>query len=338
VRAPTPSKVFDTYWLLAFRRMEIFHGRIENPNADTWTDDPILRAHKFTNAYRAADRVSQYLIRKVIYRGGGAAAQDPDDVFFRTLLFKFFNKIETWELIERELGPVTWSGFDGDACDKLLSAAMQRGMKIFSAAYIMPAGPEGPRKHTGYLALLKRMMVERLPAKTRAAGSLAKVYEALRAYPLMGEFLAFQYAIDLNYGPTLDFDEDEFVVAGPGALSGLKKCFSGTAGLSQADLIRWVTAKQEAEFDRLGLCFRNLWGRRLHLVDCQNLFCETNKYARIAHPETVGTDGRKSIKQIFAPRRAEPIDYWFPPKWGLNKAICSAHGPEGRPKTQFALF
>ena len=35
---------------------------------------PGLRAHKFTNAYRASDRVSQYLIRRVIYR-----ADLPDD-------------------------------------------------------------------------------------------------------------------------------------------------------------------------------------------------------------------------------------------------------------------
>jgi hypothetical protein len=28
-----------------------------------WTSDPIIQVHKFTNAYRAADRVSQYLIK-----------------------------------------------------------------------------------------------------------------------------------------------------------------------------------------------------------------------------------------------------------------------------------
>ena len=34
-----------------------------------WTSDPILRRHRFTNCYRAADRVSQFLISQVIYAG-----------------------------------------------------------------------------------------------------------------------------------------------------------------------------------------------------------------------------------------------------------------------------
>ncbi len=61
----------------------------------TSTADEILSTYKFTNAYRAADRVSQYLIREVIYHGD----QSPENLFFRTLLFKIFNKIDTWELL-----------------------------------------------------------------------------------------------------------------------------------------------------------------------------------------------------------------------------------------------
>lgn len=42
---------------------------------------------------RAADRVSQYLIRHVAYEGDQAM----EEVVFRVLLFKFFNKVGTWE-------------------------------------------------------------------------------------------------------------------------------------------------------------------------------------------------------------------------------------------------
>ena len=49
---------------------------------------PILARFKFTNAYRASDRVSQYLIRNVIYEG----SQSSEEVFFRTLLFKIFKQ------------------------------------------------------------------------------------------------------------------------------------------------------------------------------------------------------------------------------------------------------
>jgi alpha-glutamyl/putrescinyl thymine pyrophosphorylase clade 1 len=73
-----------------------------------WTDDPVLSRHKFTNVYRAADRVSQYLIRDVVYAG----PQDPEEVVFRVLLFKFFNRIETWKLLCDRLGGMpSWEGY-----------------------------------------------------------------------------------------------------------------------------------------------------------------------------------------------------------------------------------
>src|SRR5271157_5932630 len=100
------------------------------------------------------------------------------------------------------------------------------------------------------------------------------VFSPIREYPGIGRFLAFQYAIDLNYSELLDFNENDFVVAGPGALDGIAKCFENTGDLSAEDVIRWVTDQQNHEFARLKLDFEDLFGRRLHLIDCQNLFCE----------------------------------------------------------------
>src|SRR5436189_5853400 len=77
---PTPTVVFDTYWRFAAERQAIFFRRLLGQQVP-WTDDPVLRRFKFTNAYRASDRVSQYLIRKVIYDGD----EDPVEVFFRTI-------------------------------------------------------------------------------------------------------------------------------------------------------------------------------------------------------------------------------------------------------------
>ena len=119
----------------------------------------------------------------------------------------------------------------------------------------------------------------------------------------------------------------EFVVPGPGALDGIRKCFSDFGGLTEADLIRVITERQEAEFERLGLRFRDLWGRRLQLIDCQNLFCEVSKYARLKHPEFKGIGNRSRIKQVYRPGAA-PIEYWYPPKWGINKLILEGGGSD----------
>ena len=53
---------------------------------------------------------------------------------------------------------------------------------------------------------------------------------------MMGDFLAFQYVIDLNYSPLINFSEMDFVVPGPGARSGFRKCFESYGGLARPTL------------------------------------------------------------------------------------------------------
>ncbi len=109
----------------------------------------------------------------------------------------------------------------------------------------------------------------------------------------------------------------EFVVPGPGARDGIRKCFGRAADGIEADIIRYMADCQEEHLTRLGLEFHGLRGRRLQLIDCQNLFCEVDKYARVAHPDIRGISGRTRIKQSFRPVK-EPVPAWFPPKWGIN--------------------
>jgi NTP pyrophosphatase (non-canonical NTP hydrolase)/predicted Rdx family selenoprotein len=176
------------------------------------------------------------------------------------------------------------------------------------------------RKHRNHLALIERMMADELPSRLADAGSMQKTFDLLRECPSIGDFLAYQYVIDLNYSTVTNFTEMEFVVPGPGALDGIRKCFTDTAGLSDAEVIKFMADRQEIEFERLGIAFQDLWGRRLQLIDCQNLFCEVDKYARVHHPGIGGISGRTRIKQKFRPN-PEPISYWYPPKWGINDAV-----------------
>ena len=72
-----------------------------------------------------------------------------------------------------------------------------------------------------------------------------------------------------------------------------------TGGI-EAEVIRYMADTQDEHFARLGLPFAGLRGRRrLQLIDCQNLFCEVGKYARVAHPEALGISGRTRIKQAY---------------------------------------
>jgi hypothetical protein len=316
-----PTVVYETYWRFAAERQAIFFRKIEGAPFP-WTEDPILKQYKFTNAYRASDRVSQYLIKNVVYRGDDS----PEEVFFRLVVFKLFNRIGTWRLLEKEFGTVSYKDYSFIHYDNVLGRALSNG-RLFSGAYIMPSGLRsfGYRaKHRNFLKLVEKMMADDVALRIGEASSMQQVFGLLRSYPMMGDFLAYQLAIDINYSEITDFSEMEFVVPGPGARDGIGKCFVCLGGLNEGEIIKMMADRQEKEFEELALEFRSLWGRRLQLIDCQNLFCEVDKYARIAHPEVRGRSKRVRLKRLYKVN-AEAISYWYPPKWGLNERVEASY-------------
>ncbi|MBF0333332.1 MAG: hypothetical protein HQL40_06750 [Alphaproteobacteria bacterium] len=323
---PTPTQVFCTYWWFACERQNVFFRKIRNPEDELLTEDETLRRHKFTNAYRASDRVSQFLISNVI-EVDDPLLRTPEEVFFRTMLFKLFNKIETWQLLEQAVGRIDWASYDLKQYDQILSRAINSGRRIYSAAYIMACPNFGfERKHSNHLNLLESMMERRLPDRLhQRKESLEYAFAQIRSFSGIGDFLAYQYTIDLNYGPLLAADEDDFIVPGPGALDGIRKCFSDIGDYSPASVIKIACEMQNQAFEALGLNFLDLWGRKLHLIDCQNLFCEVDKYARVHHPDAKGRSDRTRIKQVYRPIPT-PIQYRYPEKWGLHEKIAADPG------------
>ncbi len=276
-----------------------------------------MAEYKFCNAYRASDRVSQYLIREVIY---GRADYTAEDDVLRIVLFRLFSKPATWELLVDTLGDVTVETFRSDGFGRVLDDAFSRGRKLYTGAFILCANRAfgHDRKHRNHLALLELMLRPGgLPQSLANAKSLRELYDLLASYPLIGPFMAYQLAIDLNYSELCSFSENEHAVAGPGAKRGITKCFVDTVGWDDDRLIRWMADRQAEEFERLNLDFESLYGRPLQAIDIQNLFCELDKYSRVAFPDL--KSNRTRIKARFAPTAALPTPF-YPPKWGLDPA------------------
>ena len=315
---PTPSSIFPVLWSFAFERHRIYMRRVSG-KPSPWTTDPVLLRYKFTNAYRAADRVSQYLIR-LLYSNPNASA---DTILLRTLLFKVFNRIETWQEVVRRLELPVAREFSYSKWESALDDMRSEGRPLYSGAYIMPSGGRRSiRKHQMHVKLIQQMINDGLADKLSRTKSLSEAYKLLVSYPTIGPFLAFQYVIDLNYSTLLNHREEQFVVAGPGALDGLSKCFDSLGEYSPSDTIQWLFDVQEQEFERYELAFSGLWGRPLQPIDIQNLFCEVSKYTRITHPNVSGQSGRKRIKQRYKP--TGPLeDPFFPPKWNINSGVSN---------------
>ena len=282
-RTLTPTPVFDTYWRFAAARQAIYLARLQGMG-EPWSDDPILREYRFTNVYRAADRVSQYLIQKVIY--DTAVPDDPENVVFRVLLFKLFNRISTWRTLEQELGTIEWRTFNFSHYCRVLDATAKDG-PIYSAAYLMPPPKLGERyKHHNHLRLLEQIVHDGFPRLVASSKTLTAIYERLIKYPSVGRFLGFQYTVDMNYTPLMSASENQFVVAGPGACDGIRKCFGPEASGIEPGVIRYMVEHQDFHFARLKLEFDGLFGRSLHLIDCQNLFCEVDPFGGIRYRDS----------------------------------------------------
>ena len=314
---PVPDMhTFRYYFYFMQERMNMFWRRC-NEDGNGITKDPILKEYKFTNVYRACDRVSQYLIRHVIYND--VERFTPRDVLLRILVFKIFNKIETWEHIEKNYGDIRCDYFNVEALCKLLSQR-QRHTPIFSNAYMM-AGSHRlydylPSKHTKWLQMVKdEFLGKGVVDDVLRAKSMDEVFTLMEKCSFIGGFLAYQYTVDFNYSPYINFDENSFVKAGIGAIRGIKKCFL-SIGEEYEDAIRYTFEHLDDYRKEFGYDdFRPLPGRVPHLIDLQNCFCETDKYLRAKMPELLV--GNVRIKQRYK-ESSSPIDYEFPPKWNIN--------------------
>lgn len=307
------DEVYDLYWYFAYERQNIFNKKKKGLPAP-WTNDKILLTYKFCNSYRVNDRVSQYLLRNVIYNGTN---YNDRDMIFRIIIFKLFNKESTWELLIKEFNDITLDNFDFKRCSNILSDAIENGIKIYNDAYISCATKAFgyDRKHDNHLALLYRMFItDNIDVLIINSKNMEEAFNIIKSYPLIGDFMAYQLITDINYSNVVNFSEDEFCVVGPGSKRGINKCFISKGNYSYEDIIKYMYENQDMEFERLGLDFVGIPNRKLQLIDIQNIFCELDKYCREALPNLKSNRTKIKKKYIF---KNKTIDYIYPPKWNL---------------------
>ena len=300
---------YDAYWYFAAERQRMFFKRFRR-EAVPWTEDRTLQKFSFTNAYRASDRVSQHLISSVIPAG----SQEPNEVFFRVMLFKIFNKIETWDLLTQTLGEAPSAlHFNAEHYGNILREAMADGVTVYAGAYMMKGPARGGSKHEMHLGWLSEMIRKRFGEGLAEARHCQQAWFALTQWDGIGPFLAYQYATDLAYADCFRWGEGEFTCPGPGSGRGIARCFD-LEGSEPRRAIEFMYARQGLDGKAAG--FQNLWGRDLQLIDCQNIFCELDKYLALSADEGTHAGKRRQFRSGGA-----RIVYRYPEKWGLNEKI-----------------
>lgn len=327
--APNLSRFFN----FACERMDIFHHKQAGVKPP-WTSDPILAQYKFTNCYRILDRVSQYLIREIIgsFWDRFEEVDDADtdqlrELFCRVYIFKMFNKIATWEAI-----PEKYRHDCSGNLNNILNWAVGRN-GLFANAYLMAPAGEGFNysRVTLYMTMLENILNDEQWLTLLCGDSLTDSYELLARYHGFGPFLSYQFAMDFAYAAPFRVNFNDFVVPGPGCIRGMEKVFGGLPKLTaheQIGLLRYLQYHQgslfkkyaDKEFPYLIVGQEEL----LKTNDFQNLFCEFDKYSRMAYPNLSATSTRTKIKNTYDADLSyefnEDPDPVLPPSWCKEKS------------------
>ncbi|KDQ63453.1 hypothetical protein JAAARDRAFT_202897 [Jaapia argillacea MUCL 33604] len=304
------SPVLDTLFLWIAERHRILLRRVAGDPAP-WTEDPIFAAHRFTNVFRVFDRTTQFILHNVINKG----RSDLVESCFRVILFRFFNRIDTWELLTSSLGELTWAKFDLEEYESVLGEAVESRTALYGSAYILPAPTLGAeRNFQNHLRLLSVMMEQGLPAQLKKVQHLRDAYELIRVYPSMGDFTAFQLLLDLNMTSHFNYPENEWAICGPGSQAALKKIFGTDVAGIETEAMLYLHQTQDSHFARLGIKNPPRLSSRhteLSLVDLEHSLCECEKYSRAKHPEIRGK------RTTIAPFRAstKPVTMDLPSSW-----------------------
>lgn len=261
-----------------------------------WTKDEVLREFRFTNVRREHDRETLWLIKHVTSN----PAVSYEDKLMNCILFRLFNKHETSELISqpirfnKQYDPEAYRAvFEAaEACDPhyifftgaFITGGMKRALKWY-----LPKGTQEDSMPMRVMKFMEYLLNDGVVQKIKACSNQKEVYDLLRGYLGIGDFLAYQMFVDMTYIKEFPFSENEFTAAGPGCRMGLNFLFTDRDGMSYEECLFWLR-------ENLGDLFRDVLGRPWHpenlfrdlpehdrclnVMSLENCFCELSKYIR----------------------------------------------------------
>lgn len=270
-----------------------------------WTKDPILQSYKFTNVCREHDKESLWVIRNVVNNKELCY----EDKLLNCILFRLFNKHQTMELIN---APIPFLECDGDIDLDVYRRAFEQ-KRIENPEYVFftnSFNTGGLKRNLKWysstdekdmcmrvMKFMAYLVKDKVYEKVKSCNNQMAVFDLLRSYVGIGDFLAYQIFVDFTYIQEFPFSENEFVVAGPGCIQGIDFLFAEKDGMSYEECIFWLRdnwAKLNNEYihdsrkrfvpqrDMKDLCEKD---RVMNVMRLENCFCEFSKYMKILSGE-----------------------------------------------------
>ena len=233
-----------------------------------WTEDKILREFNFTNAFREKDKPTVWFRENI-----RDPLKDSHDVYMATVIFRWFNLIETGETLLRHNLHVDWDP------QKAYEAIIPQD-KWITGAYMIKS-PTGRNKVKGVCQTISTVWEGRAHFLRKTPwASLEKMCYFLEGYPFLGPFLAYEIVTDLRHTCIGDeaLDINTWANAGPGAMRGLNRIFGRE--------LTYVSKRHDwcSEMRKL-LDISDLYLEKgvgtLELRDIEHSLCEFDKYERV---------------------------------------------------------
>lgn len=178
-----------------------------------WSDDPIFQEWRFCNVFREDDKTTAWFRENV----RDYLAERPRDVLFSTMLFRWFNRIETGEKILRLLRKARWNPEE-------LRTNLNTCFPLVTGAYIIKT-PAGMKKLEGIIWCMEQAVpfLSMLARQMRDDASLQTAWKLIRSLPYLGNFMSYEIVTDLRHTCLLRdaTDINLWASPGPGAAKGL---------------------------------------------------------------------------------------------------------------------
>jgi len=271
--------MFQTYLDFVVERHRIWEMRQLGIPAP-WTQDPILQTNKFCNVFRLLDHGSQFVARDLL----GDPELPGEEVLLRAYLYRMTNIPDAFETFRIEHGhyPFTEDVHAGRWLATLQGIRERRG-RIFGSAYRIQLGKEnaGIEKHVWIDQTARDYFGEKAPYRLWPIFSETETLEGrvavLSTLPRIANFLAMQIATDYGYHPAGGDVENEWIVAGLGAVRGIRRL---SADADTTDYIHFARERVLELDDCPTIPLADGSRRGPSLMDIQNTFCEFDKYMR----------------------------------------------------------
>lgn len=241
-----------------------------------WTQDVIIRNHRWCNVRRMDDKVSRWLLEKWYDRHS-----DPTTDLVAALLARLINWPDSLDEALRYRGDAHFYLDMLATVAPALRARAERNEKVFTGAYVVPGVP-GMDKIESVVALAYRVLDARTQWEDHVAAGMRSAWVQLMKFDGLGSFLAGQIVADMAFLQTGKHWPDATIWApvGPGSARGINRLL----GRPKDQSVR------QAEFDGLlptvVEAVRSVWpqlwsDRQLVAMDIQNCLCEFDKYRRL---------------------------------------------------------